>query len=182
MAQKRDIHIEYPEAWELIVAVRDSQVDYILYAPSVPNSLIIGNVPLDEASLQGLEDAVYDTPELLGEYKRVRVVVHSTHYVLLPVDADGMPIHVGDMMEDDGEPFTICAVAPGCVHRWHVCNIGEPSKGTVSYPPISLRHYVPDSIERVALDMRDSISEHVGLAPDEVLAFVERLKRLERAE
>ena len=88
MAQKRDIHIEHPEAWELIVAVMDSQVDYILYASSVPNSLIIGNVPLDEASLQGLEDAVYDTPELLGEYKRVRVVVHSTHYVLLPVDAD----------------------------------------------------------------------------------------------
>lgn len=102
-------------------------------------------------------------------------------FMELPVDADGVPIHVGDMMEDDGEPFTICAVAPGCVHRWHVCNIGEPSKGTVSYPPISLRHYVPDSIGRIVQDMRDSISPGAGLAYDEVLVFVERLeKRLER--
>lgn len=84
MKGKETINIQHPEAWELIVSVDDKRVDYILYTPSVAGSLIIGGAQRADNTLQALEDAIYDTPQLLNEYKRVRVVVHSPHFVLLP--------------------------------------------------------------------------------------------------
>ena len=88
MEGKEKINIQHPEAWELIVSIEDKRVRYILYTPSVANSLIIGEVARTDDTLQSLEDAIYDTPELLNEYKRVRVVVHSRHFVLLPIGTD----------------------------------------------------------------------------------------------
>ena len=84
MKGKEKIHIEHPEAWELIVDIAEGQVNYILFTPTVANSLIVGEVAWIDDTLQTLEDAVYDTPELLNEFKRVRVIVHSRHFVLFP--------------------------------------------------------------------------------------------------
>ena len=78
MEGKNKIDIQHPEAWELLVLVEDEQVSYILYTPSVDGSLITGEVERADDSLQALEDAIYDTGELLNEYKRTRVIVHST--------------------------------------------------------------------------------------------------------
>ena len=110
----------------------------------------------------------------------------SERYMELPVDSDGMPIRVGDTLEChangyDGV-FDAFAVGDGCVIGNHPeCELfNNPFKGI--HVARYCHHVSPDSIGRVALDMRDSISEHVGLLPDEVLAFVERLERLERAE
>lgn len=86
MEKQKDITIQHPEAWELLLSICGQQVDYILYTPTVAGSLLIGKVARIDDSLQSLEDAVYDTPELLNEYKRVRVVVHSQHFVLLPIE------------------------------------------------------------------------------------------------
>lgn len=86
MKKKENISIEHPEVWELLVAIAGKQLDYILYTPSVANSLITGEVAAVDDTLQALEDAVYETPLLLDEYKRVRVVVHSPHFVLFPGD------------------------------------------------------------------------------------------------
>lgn len=80
------IDIQHPEAWELLVSIEDRQVSYILFTPHVANSLIIGHVERTDDSLRALEDAIYDTPELLNEYKRIRVVVNSRHFILLPED------------------------------------------------------------------------------------------------
>ena len=80
------INIEHPEAYELLVAIGERRVDYMLYAPSVAGSLIYGDMAMSDDSLQSLEDAIYDLPLLLDEYRRVRVVVHSRHFVLFPVD------------------------------------------------------------------------------------------------
>lgn len=87
MDGKSKIDIQHPEAWELLVSIGDRRVDYILYSPSVANSLMMGEVALDDDSLQALEDAVYDLPLLLNEYRRVRIVVQSQHFVLLPIEA-----------------------------------------------------------------------------------------------
>ena len=84
MEGNKHINIEHPEAWELLVSIDDKQVDYILFTPSVAGSLIVGDVARTGETLQALEDAVYDTPELLNEYRRVRVIVRSPHFVLLP--------------------------------------------------------------------------------------------------
>lgn len=88
MKKNDSIHIEHPEAWELSVAIGDGRVDYILYTPTVANSLIIDSIARPDRTLQGLEDVIYDTPVLLNEYKRVRVVVHSRHFVLFPGETD----------------------------------------------------------------------------------------------
>lgn len=88
MEGEERINIQHPEAWELLVSIDDKQVNYILYTPTVANSLIVGEVARTDDSLQSLEDAIYDTPELLNEYKRVRVVINSPHFVFLPVETD----------------------------------------------------------------------------------------------
>ena len=86
MKQNKDISIQHPEVWELLVSIADKRVDYILYTPTVANSLIVNDVAWLDDSLQALEDTVYDTPILLNEYKRVRVIVHSHHFVLFPAE------------------------------------------------------------------------------------------------
>lgn len=86
MGGKIDIDIQHPEVWELLVAVGGQRVDYILYTPTVAGSLQMGHVARTDESLQALEDAIYDTAELLKEYKRVRIVAHSQHFVILPTE------------------------------------------------------------------------------------------------
>ena len=113
MRGKSDINIQHPEVWELLVSIDDRQVDYILYTPTVANSLVVGQVKLADSSLQALEDAIYDTPELLGEYKRVRVLFHSRHFVLLPadVDDDDCDMLVHQAFPDDDGDVAVCRVS-----------------------------------------------------------------------
>ncbi len=86
MKGNNKIDIQHPEAWDLLVAINGKRLDYILYTPTVANSLIVGEVTCADDSLQSLEDTVYETPVLLGDYHRVRVLVHSSHFVLLPAE------------------------------------------------------------------------------------------------
>ena len=86
MGKNDKIDIQHPEAWELLVAIDDQQLDYILYTPAVAGSLQIGHASRTDNSLQALEDATYDAPELLNDYRRVRIVVQSRHFVLLPIE------------------------------------------------------------------------------------------------
>ena len=87
MEGKGKIDIQHPEAWELLVSIGERQVDYILYSPSVDNSLMMGDVALDDGSLQALEDAIYDMPLLLNEYRRVRIVVQSLMFLMTTASA-----------------------------------------------------------------------------------------------
>jgi len=109
MENKDNITIRHPEAWELLVGIDGKRLDYILFTPSVENSLITGGMTVassPDAPLQALEDTVYDTPLLLDEYKRVSVVVHSDHFVWLPgqvsVD-DAVPLLRAAYPDDDGD-------------------------------------------------------------------------------
>lgn len=113
MEGKSKIDIQHPEAWELLVSIDDQQVNYILYTPAVDGSLIIGEVERADDSLQALEDAVYDTPELLNEYKRVRVLVHSQHFVLVPQDTtdEECAMLVHESFPDDDGDVTVCLMA-----------------------------------------------------------------------
>ena len=106
MEANNHIDIQHPEAWELLVAIDDKRVDYILYTPTVANSLITGQMKLTEESLQALEDTVYNTPELLNDYQRVRVMVRSRHFVLFPdetSDEDCMSLVRQAFPDDDGD-------------------------------------------------------------------------------
>lgn len=72
--------------------------------------------------------------------------MNETH-MKLPVDADGIPICVGDEIECGDDVFTVCAVAPGRVHAWK----HEPhrERTTVDYAPSQCRHVKPDTVESV---------------------------------
>lgn len=106
MEGKTDIDIQHPEAWELLVSIGDQRVDYILYSPTVAGSLLIGHVARTDDSLQALEDVIYDTPQLLKDYKRVRIVAQSPHFVLFPMDVtdeDCAQLLSASFPADDGD-------------------------------------------------------------------------------
>lgn len=82
----------------------------------------------------------------------------AERYMELPLDADGVPVHVGDKMQyHGGEPFTVCAVAPGVIHMWAAAKLGERST-TYHYAPDLCTHHKPRTIEDVLQDAGVSVA------------------------
>ncbi|MBQ7690956.1 MAG: DUF3822 family protein [Muribaculaceae bacterium] len=81
-----DVSIQHPERWALDVAVSRRRVQFMLYAPEQDGSLVSREIRVDPAlpALQAIENAVYDNPVLLDDYGRVRVVVRTPHFVVVP--------------------------------------------------------------------------------------------------
>lgn len=73
-------------------------------------------------------------------------------YMLLPKDADGVPIHVGDEMTCHGSVFKVCAIAPAKVHAWATTGLGKP-RTTVNYEPGECTHHHPPTVEDVLRDV-----------------------------
>lgn len=89
-----DNTITRPELWTLILGLEPDRLQYILYTDAQSDSLISGEVQLDLAGrtyLKAVEDAVYDTPLLLDDYKCVKVLYRASHYVLLPAEFADTP-------------------------------------------------------------------------------------------
>ena len=108
-----DIRIEHPERWCLDLSVNTHQLQFILYAPEQSESLVMRSIALDKGvpALQALENAVYDHPLLLGDYRRVRVVTYSPHFLVLPTPVAGDDTLVARSLAeaypaDDGERAT----------------------------------------------------------------------------
>lgn len=70
------------------------------------------------------------------------------HYQLLPVDADGVPIHLGDVMEWSNGSFT--------VHELKLTEDGwqtwDSAHGYTVHADECIRHIKPDSWERIISD------------------------------
>lgn len=146
MKGNQKINIEHPEAWELLVSINDKRVNYILFTPTVANSLIASEVATVDDSLQGLEDAIYNTPVLLNEYKRVRVVVHSQHFVLLPSqcsDEDAMSLVLHAFPGQD-EEAAVCTLPQHGVKIAYLMPRGMQAflGRTFSYP-MTYHHLMP---------------------------------------
>lgn len=143
---KDKIDIPHPEAWDLLLSIDDRRVDYILYTPTVAGSLLIGQMDRVDASLQALEDAVYDTQELLNEYRRVRVLLHGNHFVLLPqdvTDEDCTSMAREVFPGDDGD-VAVCPLAHAGVKIAYLMPRGMQSflGRTFSYPE-TFHHLMP---------------------------------------
>lgn len=79
----------------------------------------------------------------------------AERYMELPLAADGVPIHIGDKMQyHGGDPFTVCAVAPGVIHTWAAVKLGE-RKTTYDYEPIRCTHYKPRTLDDVLTDFAE---------------------------
>lgn len=161
MKPNEDINIQHPEAWELLVSITDKQVDYILYTPSVANSLIVGDVARVDDTLQALEDAVYDTPILLNEYKRVRIMVHSQHFVLFPAetsdeDCEALLRHA--FPGDDGDA-AVCLMPQNGVKIAYLMPQGlQAFLGRTFNYPILCHHLFPLCEHFKGLDHDDDVS------------------------
>lgn len=74
----------------------------------------------------------------------------DAEYIKLPVDMDGEPIHVGDVMDSrvdylfDGKPFTVRALVL-CEDGWEVADGRFGNR----YEPDSLRHHHASTVEDV---------------------------------
>lgn len=105
-----DITIQHPECWMLDMAVGGQSMQFILYAPSQPDSLIMRDIAFDTAlpPLQALENAVYDHPLLLDDYGRVRCVMRAPHFAVVPPEvaddaALAARVLAASFPDDDGE-------------------------------------------------------------------------------
>lgn len=86
-----NINIRQPELWTLQLALEQRSISYMLYTDAQENSLITGSIDLDNSVgdyLKSLENAVYDNPLLLDDYKQVRVLIGSQHFVIVPPECD----------------------------------------------------------------------------------------------
>ena len=106
-------------------------------------------------------------------------------WVKLPVDADGVPIRVGDTVEEVGEDptrYTVCGV--GTLQDRPAVLYGNPSK--YGYADgwdfaESVRHVQPDSWERIIEDAGNSDKDGHEWA-EYATALVERCRRLAGGE
>lgn len=128
-----------------------------------------------QKQMLGLEDTIISLEAERDELQAKLDAYNETH-MELPVDADGVPIRVGDEMESGNERFVVCAVAPGRVHRWNIHNIGELDRGTVAYPPNSLHHVKPRTIEDVLREYRSKADD---IYNDQLIGGEDRADALE---
>ena len=114
-----NIDIQRPEFWTLLLNLRAADVQFILFDIDEDNSLIAGTLPLDLTSgsyLKALENAIYDNPVLLSDFKQVRVMVESQHFVVLPPEFsdefDAQDVFNASFPDADGD-FALCSL-PRC--------------------------------------------------------------------
>ena len=161
MEGKSNYNIPHPEVWELLVSIDGRQVDYILYTPTTANSLIIGNVQCHDDGLQALEDAVYDTPHLLNDYRRVRVVVHSPHFMLMPeaaADEDCLEMLRNAFPDDDGDTAVCPMASVGVKVAWTMPRGMQAFLGRTFNYPVVCHHLVPLCGHYKSLDRAGGIS------------------------
>jgi len=112
-------------------------------------------------------EAVADALQLRGEPDR---------WVELPVDADGVPIHVGDEMEwPDGSTFDVVGISANTLF-YVEHDFDDSAQWTAAH---NKRHHQPDSWERIIEDAANY--EHDGWQGsfrDFVDGMVERCRRL----
>lgn len=88
--------------------------------------------------------------------KREDVTLWGVDYTPLPLDADGVPIHVGDVMDSkvdylfDGRPFEVRAIVL-CEDGWEAADGRFGNR----YEPNSLRHHHAPTVEDVLAEMLD---------------------------
>jgi len=71
----------------------------------------------------------------------------ESHYMMLPKDADGVPIHVGDTMAYYAEVREVTAVGSDCFVAWN-----SKDGRYHQYDATSYTHRTPDSWERIIAD------------------------------
>lgn len=81
--------IAHPRQWQLYVAIGKTGMEAMLYNPVEEHSLITARIDFDPTTLsvaKAVEDAVYDNPLLLSDFKRVTFLMRDTLHAVIPFD------------------------------------------------------------------------------------------------
>lgn len=76
-----------PTRHRLSLLIDPRRVDVAVYAPSEDSSLIYRSIELDPAAKSpqaALEDAIYDNPLLLSQFRRIDCLIDSERFVIVP--------------------------------------------------------------------------------------------------
>lgn len=82
--------ISQPELWRMALLVSDKSLDVALYPPVVREQMLWRHFGLDDkdaSHMRGLEDAIYDNPLLLSDFKSVSCILNYPTQVF-PRDMD----------------------------------------------------------------------------------------------
>ena len=116
-------------------------------------------------------EAAYDRLRAEGEHD----FAPESHYVMLPKDADGEPVHIGDVMEwPDGETFEVVGIGGNTL--FYI------KDGLAEWVDArNKRHHIPDTWERIiedAINASESAELGDGTYEQAVTALVARCKAL----
>ena len=101
--------------------------------------------------------------ELMEGNEVIAADLEKAGWVKLPLDADGVPIHVGDVMEwcdPDGEVTVTCevdAVGVECFFAWDGANGRYAQKCANDY-----RHHRPPTVEDILKEFASDIADVLG--------------------
>ena len=94
----------------LQLLISDSGIDVATFAPAEDNSLIYRHIDYDSAAKDtqtAFENAVYDNPLLLGQFKRVDCLIDTRRFIIVGEERSAeAPDMLAELYDDDGlEPL-----------------------------------------------------------------------------
>lgn len=138
------------------------------------------NIDAIHRSLEAENKEMFDFCDRLKESAELRedVTLYGVDYIPVPLDKDGVPIHIGDTLEwSDGTTFEVVGIGDGTLYY-----LDADAEGHISIEWTSTelkRHYRPDTWERI---IEDALGSRLGTpdepSQDEFIALVERCKAL----
>lgn len=108
----------------------------------------------------------------------VPIALDESAYIKLPVDADGVPIHVGDRLTDGEYTFTVCELATFRDGSWSIRN-----EDGNAWAACDVTHRAP-TVEDVLREFAEKItdSQISGMHPTYEEAIAEYAAKLQLAE
>ena len=98
----------------------------------------------------------------------------AENYMLVPKDADGVPVHVGDMREWNGGRYEVMAVDKE--HVWFDFDPLTPFKADLC------RHVKPDPLKELLCDMIHEYGSTDALAEAVAEKYAERIRELKEVD
>ena len=128
-------------------------------------------------------DETSDMREFCGRIEqaannREDVTLWGVDYTPLPVDADGVPIHVGDVLDvkfdTKRKPFTVSFVGERAVAFWVV---GQPDLKSFNLDTVLVTHHHEPTVEDVPREFaREIDADAYGITAAKVAEFAAKLR------
>ena len=174
----------------------DNLREYVLTAPSIcstTRAILVGYIDGIEREVEELRDRDYrngrEDAEGAVEFadrlcraseRREDVTLWGVDYVALPVDADGVPIHIGDVMEwSDGGTFEVVGIGNGGT-LYYLDTYDDGTVGVEWTAAGDKRHHHAPTVEDVLTEFAQEMNENLGMYTGEAIDADEWRKADER--